>query len=125
VLVRDLAKLFSGDGNSAHCWIFAPDTFELFLTEALGRNALYVRATSDKFSGVMSWRKLNRLLSYGGLTYPRLRLIDGNQELAPDTYSGLGRSGYAHLLVAEVTTLLREGALLAFDAIHELDEQVN
>jgi len=104
--------------------IFQPDGVQLFLTEALGRNALYIPGEAAKFRGLVSWQKVNRLLAYGGLTYPRLRVIQGNQALSPDAYSRIGRSGYARLLVAELTALLRDGALLAIDAIDQLDEQV-
>lgn len=63
-------------------------------------------------------------LSFGGLGYPRLRLIVGNDELPASEYSRTGRNGYPRLLVGELTGLLRSGAMLA-DALEQLHEPVS
>ncbi len=106
-------------------YIFQPDGPEVFLREALGRNAVYLKGPSERFRSAVSWQKVNQLLAFGGLAYPRLRVIDGNQELPPDAFSRTGRNGYPDLLVSELTALLRRGAVLAIDAIDRLDQEVS
>lgn len=104
--------------------IFQPDGVQSLLDQALGRHALHIRGSDEKFREVVSWSTVNRLLTYGGLAYPRLRVINGAQELCPDAYSRIGRNGHPRLLVAELTALLRVGAILAIDAIELLDERI-
>ncbi len=105
--------------------IFFPDGVDSFVDEALGRHALYLRGVSDKFGDVVSWKVLNHLLAYGGLAYPRLRLISGSSDLPATHYSRTGPDGYPHLLVAELASFLREGATLAISGMERLHEPVS
>src|SRR5438128_713893 len=105
--------------------LFSPDGVEAFTGEALGRHALYVEGTSRKFEELVCWKTLNRLMAYGGLSYPRLRLTNGNRELSDAEYSRRSRNGYSRLRVAEVNALLRNGALLEIEAIEQLHEPLS
>ena len=105
--------------------IFPPEDFVVFVNEALGRHAMHVEGGPEKFRDLMSWPRINLLLAYGGLAHPRLRLIVGDREVPPNAYSRSGRSGYPRLLVSEMTALIRGGAMLAIDAIDELEVSIS
>jgi hypothetical protein len=61
-----------------------PYCTRLFLDEILGRSALHVTGNVDRLSPIASWSTLNDLLSFGGLSNPRLRLFKLGAEV-PDT----------------------------------------
>jgi Cupin superfamily protein len=102
--------------------LFAPHGANSFFTEVLGKSALHLPGEAGKFTHLISWRDLNRLLEFGGLSFPRLRVVKGGQELPGDLYCGPGRSGYPRPLVRELTSLLRDGSVLAIQCIDELHE---
>ncbi len=52
-------------------------------------------------------------------------MIVGDREVPPNAYSRSGRSGYPRLLVSEMTALIRGGAMLAIDAIDELEVSIS
>ncbi len=104
--------------------LFAPHGASGFLREILGRSALHLPGEPGKFTNLISWRDLNRLLEFGGLSFPRLRVVKGGEELPGDLYCGAGASGYPRPLVRELTSLLRDGAVLAIQCINELHEPV-
>ena len=103
--------------------LLGPGGLEGFLKNALGRDAFYVKGLG--LSHLMSWPALNQLLTYGGIAHPRLRLINGDQELPSVMYSNMGSNGYPQLNVRELTGCLREGALLAIDGIESLYEPIS
>jgi hypothetical protein len=105
--------------------ILAPHEASLFLTETLGAAALYVPGDTGKFSGLASWTMLNHLLEFGGLSFPRLRLLKGGGELPAHGYLRIGLSGYQRPLVRELSQALREGATLAVESIEELHEPIS
>jgi hypothetical protein len=105
--------------------LLAPYGEAFFLEEVLGQSALYVTGDPSKFSDLYSWSDLNRLLTFGGLGYPRLRLIGGGQELPADSYLRPGVSGYPRPLNREVNSALRDGAMLAVESIEELNEPIS
>jgi len=70
--------------------LLGPGGVDGFLRKALGRDALYVKGLGDVVSHLMSWATLNKLMTYGGLAHPRLKLINGDQELPGVMYSRVG-----------------------------------
>ncbi|SPF46854.1 putative Cupin 2 barrel domain-containing protein [Candidatus Sulfopaludibacter sp. SbA4] len=91
----------------------------------VGRAAVHITGTVGRLSGVASWRTLNRLLSFGGLSYPRLRLFKGGVECPEQLYVEAGHTGSPRLLVRELTNALRGGATLAIEAVDELHEPIS
>ncbi len=91
----------------------------------MGQSALYVPGVSGKFEHLFSWVKLNHLLEFGGLSFPRLRLFRGGQEIPKASYFTAGRSGYERPLVRGLTTELCEGAMLTIESIEELHEPIS
>lgn len=104
--------------------VFAPHGATRFLKEVIGQSALYFAGEPEKFSRLVSWDELNHLLEFGGLSYPRLRLLKGGEELPEQLYCRAGRSGYPRPLVRELTSQLRDGAVLAVQSIDELNEPI-
>lgn len=105
--------------------LIAPHCEKSFLSEIVGRSAFYVEGAPDKYGALFSWRVLNHLLEFGGLRFPRLRLIKGDQLLPESTYLRTGTSGYPRPVVGEVTSALGDGATLAIDSVEELHEPVD
>ena len=59
--------------------LFAPHGANSFLREVLGKSALHLPGEAGKFTHLISWRDLNRLLEFGGLSFPRLRVVKGGK----------------------------------------------
>lgn len=104
--------------------IFHPDGADAFLRVALGRHALFLEGDPNRFCGVVSWEVLNHLAAFGGLSAPRLQIMQGDQDVDETTYLRRTERGYPRLLVRETNELLREGALLAIDGMELLHEPV-
>lgn len=100
--------------------LLAPHEECSFLEDILGQSALYVPGTSGKFQHLFSWATLNHLLEFGGL-----RLFRCGQEIPRAFYCRTGQSGYERPLVRELTSQMREGAMLAIESIEELHEPVS
>ncbi len=104
--------------------IFQPDGLDAFLRRALGRHALFLEGDPDRYRGVVSWETVNHLAAFGGLAFPRFRLIQGDQPLDESLYIRRDRRGYPRALLSETHALLRQGALLAIDGLELLHEPV-
>jgi hypothetical protein len=105
--------------------LFNSETVQQFLDTALGQHALYIEGSAAKFDEVVSWAVLNRMLAYGGLEHPRLRLELGGDEIAPQRYLRQRSNGYRRPLVGELTELLRQGAILGIEAAEDLHEPIS
>jgi hypothetical protein len=105
--------------------LFPIEFAENLLNEALGRSALFIQGKANKIAPLISWENVSHLLTFGGLGFPRVRLIKENTELPANAYSYMAGNGFPRLLVAELTTLLRSGAILAIDSIEQLHEPVS
>lgn len=104
--------------------IFQPGSVDTFLRRVLGRHALLLEGAADRFRGVISWQTVNHLAAYGGLTFPRFRLVQGDQILDESLYIRRDQRGYPQPLVGETHALLRAGAILAIDGLELLHEPV-
>lgn len=105
--------------------LFNPETVKQFLETALGQHALHIEGPGAKFDEVVSWAVLNRMLAYGGLEHPRLRLELGGAEIAPERYLRQRNNGYRRPLVGELTQLLHQGAILGIEAAEDLHEPIS
>lgn len=105
--------------------LFSPHGGNCFAEQIMGQAALYVAGTPGKLDHLFSWADLNHLLEFGGLSYPRLRLIRGGQELSEGFYLRARSSGYQRPLVRELTAQLSDGAMLAIQSIEELHAPIS
>jgi hypothetical protein len=104
--------------------IFEKEDADAFVRRALGRHALHLHGDRNRFRDVVSWKTVSHLVAFGGLAFPRLRLIKGEQFLDEGLYLRRDRRGYSKAAVAEMNALLREGALLAIDGLELLHPPV-
>jgi hypothetical protein len=105
--------------------IFSPTLEREVLEGVFGQCALHIPGASGKFEALPSWQTLNRLLRFGNLTYPRLRLTTRDSEIPAAAFSVIGSNGHSRLRVREVTAALRAGAVLVIEAIEQLDDAVD
>jgi hypothetical protein len=104
--------------------IFQPNGVDAFLTRALGKYAQFLEGNPHRFRSIVCWDALNHLVAFGGLSSPRLRLVQGDQIVDENLYARRDQRGYPRLLVSETNALLRAGALLAIDGVELLHEGV-
>jgi hypothetical protein len=105
--------------------VLAPYDGSAFIKDVLGKAALHEPGPANKFRELFSWQALNHVMKFGGMHYPRLRLIRDGQELPATSYLGPGASGYPRPLVREINAALRQGATVAIESIEELHEPVS
>jgi hypothetical protein len=105
--------------------LLAPHSEQEFLGDVLGKSALYLKGSEGRFCKLVSWPILNHLLEYGGLAYPRLRLISAGSELSEHDYLATGPNGYCRPIVEGLCSALRDGATLAVEGFQELHEPVD
>lgn len=100
---------------------------EEFLASSWGRSYAHVRGWPGKFSHLLPWEQLNRILGQHRLDFPRLRLVRDGQSVASNVYlrhvtSGRRRTQIPRLIPVQLTEQLRGGATLVLDAVDELYE---
>ena len=104
--------------------LFAPYGGDYFLEEIMGQSALYLSGAVGRLDHLISWSDLNYLLEFGGLSFPRLRLLKGAEELPEAAYLRTGRSGYPRPIVRELTSQLSDGAVLAIQSVDDIWEPI-
>ena len=110
--------------DSRHAWLSAllePVSVDEFLSKYWLKQHLFCRGSSARFSDLLSWTVLNRILEHHWRETYRFRLAMQGRDLEPASYADLG--GYTpRIRPKDVTDHLRRGATLSFDAIDELHE---
>ena len=96
-----------------------------FTDRVMGQLALYIAGFPAKFADLFSWLELNRLLEFGGLASPRLRIISQGLEMSPDLYLGVGASGYPRPRPPKIYSALRSGGVLVIQSVEELCERIS
>ena len=110
--------------------LLAPSSAQEFLETQWGKMFAHFPGEPGKFSGLLPWDELNRLLRQHRLDVPRLRLVrDGKPVpadafLAYQTTSRKPGTRIPRVNSVELTRLLRQGATLIVDAADELYEPV-
>lgn len=106
--------------------LLAPIDVTSFLVNSWGKEFRHVAGTPGKFSGLLPWSVLNRILEQHRLEPPRLRLTREGQPVPASSYTSFQASrktngnGIPRLLTAEFQRNLRDGATLVLDAVDEL-----
>src|SRR2546423_9780412 len=98
---------------------------EEFFASSWGKSYRHVAGWKGKFSRLLPWDQLNRILREHRLDSPRLRLVRDGQSLQSSAYlrhvtGSRGRTQIPRLLPVKLTEQLRQGATLVVDAVDEL-----
>jgi ribosomal protein L16 Arg81 hydroxylase len=91
-----------------------------FIERYVGKSFLHIPGPKGKFSHLVPWGELNRILEEHRFVPQRLRLFQSGKEIATDRYlSAPDRIG-PRLQASDLTNLLAQGATLILDAFDEL-----
>jgi Cupin superfamily protein len=100
---------------------------EEFIASSWGKTYQHVPGKKGKFSHLLPWDQLNRILQQHRLDFPRLRLTQNGKSLPANSYLRYAAAGRRKIPIPrlqsdKLTQQLREGATLVFDAVDELSE---
>lgn len=106
--------------------LLEPCLADEFLQETWGKSFRYIKGRQGKFSNLLTWNRLNEILSEHRLDFPRLRLARGGKSLPASAYlrharNSRQRTTIPRLLSSELIKQIREGATLVLDAVDELN----
>src|SRR5262249_32712152 len=108
--------------------ILAPYPEELFLKDDWLRTVKHLPGWKGKFTGLLSWSRLNEILGQHRLEPPQWRLAKDGKIVPSESYvkySVSRRRNYSRvprLLPTVITEHLYQGATLVLDAVDELHE---
>lgn len=107
--------------------LLSPFTVDEFLAKIWGKTFKHVPGGSAKFSHLLPWQRLNKLLEQHRLDFPRLRLTRDGDRLPPSAYLTYNKRGQKQIVVPrlhyqKLTQELSSGATLVLDAVDELHE---
>ena len=109
-----------GDSRSWLSALLAPASVDEFLSNYWLRQHLFCRGAPDRFTSLLSWTELNRILEQHWRETFRFRLALQGRDLEPSTYADL--EGFTpRIRSKDVTNHLRRGATLSFDAYPGLE----
>lgn len=97
------------------------------MSSSWGKTFQHVPGRPGKFSHLLPWEQLNRMLRQHRLDFPRLRLTQDGQSLPAGSYlryatGGRRKTPIPRLQSDKLTEQLRAGATLVLDAVDELSE---
>lgn len=110
--------------------ILSPIDADEFLASQYGKTFRHIAGTPDKFSQLLPWPVLDRILEEHRLEPPRLRLTREGQPVAVETYLSYQQnkrkngSPIPRLNTTALTRELRNGATLVLDAVDELHRPI-
>lgn len=100
--------------------LLAPTSVESFLAEVWGRAHLLLPGPDDRFANLLPWSELNRILREHRFESGRLRLAASGEVIPASRYL----DGNGQVKAQELTALLRGGATLNINSVHEMHEPV-
>jgi|ERR1044071_2965593 hypothetical protein len=109
--------------------LLEPYPQEEFITSSWGKTYQHVPGRKGKFSHLLPWDKLNKILQQHRLDFPRLRLTQNGKSLPANSYLRYAAAGRRKLPIPrlqsdKLTQQLREGATLVLDAVDELSDSL-
>lgn len=107
--------------------LLEPYPQEEFIASSWGKTFRHVPGRPGKFSHLLTWEQLNKILQQHRLDFPRLRLTQNGQTLPANTYLRYAAGGRRKIPIPRLqsdkfTHQLGEGATLVLDAVDELSE---
>jgi hypothetical protein len=110
--------------------VLAPASVEEFLHDRAGKDYYHLSGHFGKFSALITWPDLNRILGSHQLDSPRLRLARDGKVLPPESFISHRLNPHAsstrstRLRPTELIRHLQEGATLILDAVDEIHEPI-
>ncbi|MFI6333883.1 JmjC domain-containing protein [Streptomyces sp. NPDC050535] len=103
-------------------------TTEEFFRDIFGKQHAHFPGKPDRFAHLLTWQRLDLLLTKSRLTYPQLRLAKEGTVLEPDSFMRYSKTNrgleVARVDPALLTRKFREGATVVISSVDELDEPV-
>jgi len=104
--------------------VLSPVKVEDFLTGILGKSWLHLSGHSERFSSLLSWADINRMLCRSGLDLTRVHLSNQNGDVPTERFSTSALSGFPCIRTAELNQFLADGAVLAIDSAADMHEPI-
>jgi hypothetical protein len=108
--------------------LLQPYPCKVFMNSAWGRRFLHVRGPREKFSALLPWRVLNRILREHRFTRPRLVLTKEGAEVPDSEFIGHFRDrrgqSVPQIMASELNERLRQGYTLVLNQVDELYEPI-
>jgi hypothetical protein len=110
--------------------LLEPFPQEEFIVSSWGKTYKHVPGKPGKFSQLLPWDELNRILQQHRLDFPRLRLMQNGQTLPANSYLRYATGGRRKVAIPrlqqdKLTQQLKEGATLVLDAVDELSKPLS
>lgn len=107
--------------------LLAPVEPALFFRDYFGSKPLHIPGSPERFSYLLNWQALNRLLSsmHGG---PNFRLVRAGKDIPPERYLVRHRSWLSQVALLDLGALSREltdGATITINAFEQMHEPVS
>jgi hypothetical protein len=107
--------------------ILEPCPQEEFFASSWGKTYKHVPGWTGKFSSLLPWDQLNKILQQHRLDFPRLRLTRDGESLPVNSYLRYAAGGRRKIAIPrlqqdKLTQQLNEGATLVLDAVDELSD---
>jgi ribosomal protein L16 Arg81 hydroxylase len=99
--------------------LLAPTSADDFIRSHWSQALCHVPGWPGKFTELLPWNELNRILDQHRLDAPRLRLVMSGKEVNPHTYTDYNRT-VPRLMVKEFCDQLSSGATIVLEQAHEL-----
>jgi ribosomal protein L16 Arg81 hydroxylase len=100
--------------------ILSPMGSDEFISQYFGKSLLHVPGPNDKFSSVLPWDELNRILEEHEPTPQRIRLVQAGKVIPTEKYLSVSDRNGPRLKAADLTTLLAQGATLILNNVDEV-----
>jgi ribosomal protein L16 Arg81 hydroxylase len=104
--------------------LLSPVRNDDFIDRYFGKRFLHVPGPKGKFSSLLPWNELNRILEEHRLGPSRFKLFRTGKQIPADKYLSAPDGIGPHLRAAELTNFLAQGATLIVDAFDELYKPV-
>jgi ribosomal protein L16 Arg81 hydroxylase len=100
--------------------VLSPMSGEEFIERYFGKSFLHIPGARGKFTNLVPWNELNRILEEHRLAPPRLKLFQAGKPIRSNKYLSATDKFGSVLQSAQLTNLLAQGATLIIDAFDEL-----
>jgi hypothetical protein len=112
-----------GQSVTAFDRVISPLVRDEFLSKFWRQSFVRVAGQKGRFSSLLPWDDLNRIIEHHRLEHPRLRLCRDGKPVDPLRYFGV-QNGVQRLKPASLVNCLSEGATLILDGLQDLTPTV-
>ena len=104
--------------------VMAPLGAQLFLRDYWLKQFVHIPGSAGRFTSLLTWDALNRMLEQHRLTPPRLKLYKDGQPLDPSQYLTPAMFGVPRVDAGRLVLSLAQGASLIMDDVQEMAPHV-